>query len=103
MQVFPSPLARLAIIEAAGQSITEGQTTPVLVTLPQGSSTNQNVTVQARDFVGTVPISVVLTPESGPSATYNAIINMGTANVAEITVPVVMPVNTLTRIHAWSR
>jgi len=103
MQVFPSPLARLSIIQAAGTNIVEGQTEPVLITLPWGSSTNQTVTVRARDFVGTVPISVVLTPESGPSSKYDDVISMGSTNVAEKTVSVVMPVNTLTRIHAWTR
>ncbi len=103
MQVFPSPLATLSIVQAAGTNIVEGQTVPVTITLPPGSSTNQTVTVRARDFVGTVPISVVLTPESGPSSKYDDIINMGSTNVAEKIVSVVMPVNTLTRIHAWTR
>jgi hypothetical protein len=101
MQVFPDPPARLSIIQAAGEVIPEGETAPVIVSLPPGSSTNQTVTVLARDFVGTVPIRVVLTPESGPSASYDATIDMAVTNA--VTVPVVMPVNTLTRIHAWSR
>jgi hypothetical protein len=103
MQVFPSPLATLSIVQAAGTNIVEGQVAPVIVALPQGSPTDQTVTVRARDFVGTVPIRVVLTPESGPSSKYDDVINMGATNVAEKTVSVVMPVNTLTRIHAWTR
>ncbi|MCH7995789.1 MAG: hypothetical protein IIB57_15285 [Planctomycetes bacterium] len=103
MFVFPDVVPRLAIIEAAGEIIPEGQPDPVLVLLPFGSTTSRTVTVQARDFIGIVPINVVLTPESGPPVVYPVDIDMSLGNPAQVIVDVEIPVNTATRIHAWTR
>lgn len=100
--VFPSPIPRLDIIEAAGQQIPEGTSGPVLVTLPFGSSQDRTVTVQARDFTGTVLVDVVLTPASGPRQVVQTTINM-TTNPSQATVNVTLPVNVVTRINAWTR
>lgn len=103
MFVFPDVVPQLAIIEAAGEIVPEGQPEPVLVLLPFGSTTSRTVTVQARDFIGIVPINVVLTPESGPPVVYPAEIDMSTGNPAQVIVDVEIPVNTATRIHAWTQ
>lgn len=103
MVAFPAVIPRLDIIEAAGTIIPQGTNSDVNVTLPLGSPTNQTVRIQARDFQGIVPISVVVTPENGPSTTYAAEINMGAGPVAETNLTVAIPPNTVTRINAWTR
>ena len=103
MVAFPAIIPRLDIIEAAGTLIPQGTNSDVNVTLPLGSPTNQTVRIQARDFQGIVPISVVVTPENGPSTTYAAEISMGAGPVAETNLTVAIPPNTVTRINAWTR
>ncbi len=102
MVIFPNDLPTLDIIAAAGQAIPEGSG-PTQVFLPFGSDPNQTVKVQARDFTGLVPISVALTPESGPRIIYDTEIDMAGGDVAQVVVDVTLPVNTLTHIHAWTR
>ncbi|MEM7396064.1 MAG: hypothetical protein AAF492_27335, partial [Verrucomicrobiota bacterium] len=104
MVVFPDPTPRLDILEAAGQTFTEGTNTAVQVILPTGASTNQSVVVQARDFPGTsVPIRVQLTPENGDPTFIDTDIDISADNPASTTVNLVLPVNVLTRINAWTR
>jgi hypothetical protein len=103
MFLFPSPLPKLDILQAAGTTIAEGTAKPVVVVLPFGTSPNQTVTVQARDFTGVVPINVVLTPENGAPTTYPAQIDMSSGNPATTTVNVVLPVNVRTVVNAWTR
>ncbi len=103
MFVFPQVVPRLNIIQAAGQVIPEGTNSYVQITLPAGSSPNQTVTVQARNFTNNVPIRVVVTPENGPSASFDAVIDVSGGNPASTVVPVVIPVGSITRIYAWTR
>jgi len=103
MVVFPPLLPRLDIIEAAGQTIAEGTPSEIVVQLPAGASTNQTVTVQARNFTSNVPISVVVTPENAASANYNATIDLGSGDPPKVTVNVVIPAGMKSHIHAWTR
>jgi hypothetical protein len=103
MAVFPNPLPRLDILQAADTNIPEGNSAPVQVQLPFGSSTNRTVTIQARDFNAEVPINVVLTPDTGRPQVYSVTITNIAANPATITVPVTLPVNTLVTVNAWTR
>ena len=68
-----------------------------------GSPTSQTVTVQARDFTGIVPIAVVLTPDSGERVVYEVEIDMRGGDVAQVVVDVELPINNVTRVHAWTR
>ena len=102
MAVFPTPTPRLDIIEAAGQAISEGAGSSVSIFLDFGTSPNQTVVVQARDFTGIVPIAVVLVPENGPSTEVQDQIDMSEGNPAQTTVDVVVPLNTRTAIYAWT-
>ena len=102
MIVFPSVIPRLDILQAAGQVILEGTASGVTVTLPVGASPNQTVTLQARDFTNAVSVTVVVTPDTGPSTTYQTVINM-TNNPAQTTVNVVIPDGSTSRITAWTR
>jgi len=98
---LPTP-PRLDITQAAGNNIPVGTNTPVFFLLPQGSSTNQTVTVRASNFGANVPIRVVLTPDNGPGSSYDTNID-NTINPASVTVNVVVPVNVLVRVNAWTR
>ena len=91
------------ILQAADTNIPEGNPAPVQVQLPFGSTTNRTVTVQARDFNASVPIAVVLTPDSGRPQVYPVTIDNVAANPATITVDVTLPVNTVVTINAWTR
>jgi hypothetical protein len=93
----------LDIIQVAGTNIPVGTPLPVFFTLPQGSPTNQNVIVQASNFSNSVPIRVVLTPDSGSSTSYDTQIDNTTVNPASVTVPVVLPVNVQVQVNAWTR
>jgi hypothetical protein len=102
MLVFPPVVAKLDIIEAAGQPIAVGTGGPVRVQLPTNASTNQLIKLQARDFTGVVPITVVVTPDAGPSGRFTAEINMAGSTVAQVIVPVVIPQGMISHIHAWA-
>lgn len=101
MVVFPDPLPRLDIVEAAGRQVPLD--TPTQVLLPTGSPAAQSIRVRARDFGQVVPIRVVLTPDSGPAQTYDAQIDNAAANPAETSVNVTFPLNVLTHVHVFTR
>jgi hypothetical protein len=104
MLVFPTIVPRLDILQAAGTTIPEGNANPVFIQLPFGSGTNRTVTVQARDFNAVVPISVVLTPDSGAPVVYQSQIdNRGASNPAQVIVDVSVPVNVQVTVNAWTR
>jgi len=102
MQVFPTTTPSLAIIEAAGELIPEGSTSPVSIFLADGTPASQDVVVQARDFTGLVPIRVKVTPDSGDSVAYDDTIDMSGGNPSTVTVSVNIPVNQPVRIEAWT-
>jgi len=77
-------------------------TAAVQVNLPAGSSANRQVKVAATGFTATVPIVVVVTPETGHSTTYNADIPIA-GGTGQATVDVVIPAGGVTQIHAWTR
>lgn len=100
--VTPSPLPRLDVIEAAGRAIPL-DSGPVNVVLPTGTPPTQTVRIRARDFGQTVAIRVVLTPDSGPGVTYDTQVDNTSANPAEVSVPVIFPVNVLTHVQVWTK
>lgn len=104
MFVFPpAPVVRLDIIEAAGTAIPEGTGNSVQVDLPAGSTTNRTVRVQARNFTGIVPITVIVIPENRPATRYNSQIDMSGGNPSVVTVNVGVPDGTISRIQTWTR
>jgi len=103
MFVFQNPVPRLDITQAAGTAIPVGNASPVIVVLPFGSSSNQTVTVQGKDFSGVLPINVVLTPENGTPTVYPAQIDFSAGNPASTTINGLFPVNVRTIINAWTR
>lgn len=103
MAVFNDVTPRLDITEVAGQEIAVGTAAPVFITLPFGSDPNRQVTVQGTDFTGIVPISVVLTPESGSPIVVDTELDMSGGNPSSVTVDVTLPINTLIHVNAWTR
>lgn len=100
--VFPSTIPRLDVTEAAGTTIPL-ESGPVKITLPFGSSTNRTVTVRAAGFGTSIPIALVLTPESGRRVLIESQIDNTTQNPATVTIPVQLLPNVQTTIHAWTR
>jgi hypothetical protein len=103
MFVFPPGNPRLDIIHAAGTDIPEGTGAPVTINLPLGSSTNQIVRVQARNFTNDVPISVRITPENAASAVFDGVILQASGNPPSAEVTVTLPLDTVCYVHAWTR
>lgn len=102
MFVFPDVLPRLDLIEVAGQPIPEDTQESFLFMLPFGESTMQTVTVQARDFIGIVPITIALIPENGPREFINTEIDMSTGNPAMVQEIVDFTADA-THIQVWTR
>lgn len=103
MVALLSPEPRLDITQAAGNNIPVGTAAPVFFMLPQGSPTNQTVTVQASNFGTLVSIRVALTPDSGSYVWFDSQIDNRTNNPASVTVPVNVPPNVLVQVNAWTR
>jgi hypothetical protein len=102
MIVFPLTTARLDIISAAGQAIPEGTGSAVQVTLPAGSSTNQTVVVQGRDFTNSIPLKLIVIPETTFAPTTITTNLTWSGNPSTINVPINLPVGIPTRIQAWT-
>lgn len=100
--VFPNPPQRLDILNVAGTNIVEGSG-PVTIQLPDNSPTNQTVTVQARGFAASIPIQVAVTPQSGSRTIYPAFIDNVGNNPTNVTVPVIIPPNTIATIEVWTK
>ena len=100
--VQPTPLPRLDLVEVAGTAVPEGSG-PVQIILPFDAPAAQTVKVRARDFGQTMPLRLVLTPDSGASRSYDFEINNAAANPAEAMVNVEFPANTATRVAVWTR
>lgn len=103
MIVFPPNAPRLDITAVGANTIPVPANSPVFFMLPQDSNTNQTVRVRATEFKRVVPIRVVLTPDNGPSSSYDAEIDNSAAGSAEIEVQVVVPVNVQVHVNAWTR
>ena len=103
MKVFQDVVPRLDIVDVAGVVIPEGEMNPVTVQLPFDGDPFQTVTIRATDFTGVVPIEVVLTPDVGNRIVVPAVIDMGLGNPTEVVVDIVVPLNNITRIHAWTQ
>ena len=103
MYVFPPGNPRLNIVEAAGQTVAEGTNAPVIVSLPPGSSTNQVIKVKAAGFTGSVPVTVAVVPEAGPSSRFDGVITVIGGNPTVGNINVVIPVDSFCNIKVWTR
>ena len=103
MVVFSATAPALDIIDVSGQAIPAGTNSSVQIVLPNGTSTNQTVKVQARNLTNDVPIRVVVTPENGPSGLFDAMILQSSGNPPSTNVPVIIPTGSVCQIHVWTR
>jgi len=102
MQVFPPVNSRLDIIEVAGNNIPEGTSNEFVVTLPINTPTQQTIIVQGRDFVGTVPVRIVVTPDTGEPIVTDTQLDMSSGTPATVTIDVDLPQNIPMLVHAWT-
>jgi hypothetical protein len=102
MWVFQTNAPQLDITFAAGQSIPIGITNAVYVSLPFGAPTNQQVALAARNFTNDVLIRIAVTPDTGPSLSFDGLVP-NTGNPSTNTFNVVIPAGTVSRIDAWTR
>lgn len=103
LSVFPAGLARLSIVEVAGNTIPEGADAAAAILLPVGSSTTQTVRLVGHNFVGTVPIEVVVVPENAPTASYTGNLVAAADRTGQVSVQVEIPANIPTSIYAWPK
>jgi hypothetical protein len=104
MFVFPTVVPALDIIQVAGQAIPAGTNNAVTIELAIDASTNQTVTVQARNFTNEVPIRVVITPAHGPAGSFDATIPLQSSGTPpSATVPVIIPAGSVCQVNAWTR
>ena len=103
LDVFSSVIPSLRIVEVAGQVIPESAGSTVQISLSRSASTNQTVKLRAKDFSGFVPITIAVNPEQGPSSRFVGEIKMGTTNVAEGIISVILTPGTVNRIQAWTQ
>lgn len=103
MYVFPPGNSnRLEIVKLGDRLIPSGSQSGVSITLPAGPATNLLVTLQATGFTNDLPIRVVLTPENGPSSSYDTNIVMA-GGVSTVNVAVNIPFGTISHLAAWTR
>lgn len=103
MTVFPPVSSQLDIVAVGSQRFAPGTRTSVFVNLPAGSSPNQQVELQARDFNQILPVTVALIPDSGPASFYQATLDNTSVNPITQKVNVSLPANVLVRVMAWTR
>ena len=103
MVVFPPNLPRLDVVAIGTNAIPFGTGSPVFFLFDVGTSTNQTVTVQARNFnTNAVSIEVALIPDSGEKITFPAVID-NSSNPGQVVVPVTVTPNTKVEVQAWIR
>ncbi len=103
LTVFPPVSSRLEVVNVAGQPVQPGLQSSVFISLPPGSTGNQDVEVEVRDFNQVLPITVALIPDSGLPSFYNATLDNTAGNPVRQKVRVNIPPNVLVRVMAWSR
>jgi len=97
--IFPPASPQLYFTTVGGTNIQAG--TSNSITLPSG--TNQVVTLCGTNFLGTVPVQIVATPDSGPAFTTNIVMNFPTANILVTTnVTINVPAYIPTHLNAYA-
>jgi hypothetical protein len=96
-------LPQLSVASFAGRDTGTNRFAPLNVVLPNGSATNQSITIRAENFGTLVPVSVVLTPDNGPRIVVPAQIDNRTQNPAVATLNVPVPANVPVQVRVWTR
>ncbi len=103
LSVFPEGLATLAFTEVAGTAVPEGTTAALQLLLPVGASTSQTVKLRGRNFLGTVPIQVAVTPENGATTFFEGDLVAGADRTGTLTVNLQLPSNVPVSLYAWPK
>lgn len=103
LSVFPPGLASLAFTEVAGTAIPEGSTAAANLLLPVGAPTTQTVKVTGRNFTGTVPVEVAVTPENGATAYFAGNLVAGGDGTGTATITIEVPANVPVSLYAWPK
>ncbi|MBL9174063.1 MAG: hypothetical protein JNL10_11055 [Verrucomicrobiales bacterium] len=102
MYALPPPPPKLSLVSVAGRPIAANEIESVQVSLPAGSSPNQEVVLRGTGFPANTPVQVAVIPEHSASVTVDGVLN-GTANPPEVVVPIVIPAGEPVTIQAWAR
>lgn len=103
MSVFPEGLATLAFTEVAGTAVPEGSTSALQLLLPVGASTSQTVKLRGRNFLGTVPIQVAVTPENGATTFFEGNLVASPDRTGTVTIALELPSNVPVSLYAWPK
>lgn len=93
----------LRIVHAAGTDIDPTAEGVVRVILPNGSTAEQPLRIQARGFNAPVPIRVTLYPENAAAIELDDVIDNSQGEVALKELTASFPANTPTRVMVWTR
>jgi hypothetical protein len=94
---------QLSVVSFADKQTGTNVLAPLNVILPNGSDSNQPVTIRAENFGTVVPVAVVLTPDNGPRTVIPTEIDNRTQNPATRTLSVPVPANTPVQVRVWTR
>lgn len=103
LSVFPEGLATLAFTEVAGTTIPEDSMAALQLLLPVGASTSQTVKLRGRNFQGTVPIQVAVTPENGPTTFFEGNLVAGADRTGTVSIALELPSNVPVSLYAWPK
>ena len=103
--VFPPNRPQLYFVNAAGTPIPAGTNNAVYISLPAGSSTNQTVTLRGTNFLGTLPVTIIATPATGPVFSTNIVLNFPALNALVETnvIITVAPFNNACQLNAYAK
>ena len=101
MFVWPPASPQLYFTSVASTTIQADTTNSII--LPSGSSTNHIVTLCGTNFLGTVPVQIVATPDTGTAFTTNIVLNFPTPNILVTTNVVInIPDSVPTHLNAYA-
>lgn len=103
MYVFPQTLPRLEIIEATGLLVPPGTVGTWNVQLGPNASTNQTVKIRAHNFVGRVPLEVVVVPEIGPPFQTRTDFEGKGSTPVDLQINIQILPDRMSRVQAWTR
>jgi hypothetical protein len=94
---------RSELVSVAGKAIPANRVASGFILLPSGSAGDHLVVIRARNFGTQVPVTVVVSPDNGPTVNVPAVINNTTENPATLSVTAPIPANTPIKINVWTR
>ena len=104
LAVLPPNPPSLQILRVADRVLPANPIGPIDITLSFNAPSDVAVKTRARNFpAGSIPIGIVLTPDSGEPTKYQQNINMDSTGQVDSTFGVLVPRNNPTRLSVWTR